>query len=216
MQRYSCVIIEDEPLALEKVELFIEKHPLLSCAAKFYNLQEGWTYLMQHAVDIVFLDLNVGGYFSFDRLEKDFISSKIIITSAYPQHALKGFELNVVDYLVKPFTYERWETAADRAIAALHSIGKVVGIKSEGRIVRIPVKDILYIEGMDDYRRVHTTTHRWMTLQTFGQLEEMLTDTPLVRIHRSYMVNREHIISYTTKEVHIANTTLPIAAGRKV
>ncbi len=216
MQLYSCVIIEDEPLALEKVELFIEKHPLLTCAAKFYHLEEGWEYLMHHAVDIVFLDLNVGGYFSFDRLERDFISSKIIITSAYPQHALKGFELNVVDYLVKPFTNERWESAVDRAITALNTVGKVVAIKSEGRTVRIPVKDILYIEGMDDYRRIHTTTHRWMTLQTFGQLEEMLTDTSLVRIHRSYMVNREHIISYNAKEVQVANTTLPIAAGRKI
>ena len=216
MQRYSCVIIEDEPLALEKVELFIEKHPLLTCAAKFYHLEEGWEYLMHHAIDIVFLDLNVGGYFSFDRLEKDFISSKIIITSAYPQHALKGFELNVVDYLVKPFTYERWETAVDRATTALNTVGKVVAIKSEGRTVRIPVKDILYIEGMDDYRRIHTTTHRWMTLQTFTQLEELLADTALVRIHRSYMVNRDHIITYNSKEVQVANTTLPIAAGRKL
>jgi DNA-binding LytR/AlgR family response regulator len=216
MQRYSCVIIEDEPLALEKVELFIEKHPHLVCAAKFYHLEEGWEYLLQHSVDIVFLDLNVGGYFSFDRLEKDFISSKIIITSAYPQHALKGFELNVVDYLVKPITYERWESAAGRAIVALNTVGKAVSIKSEGRTVRIPVKDILYIEGMDDYRRIHTTTHRWMTLQTFTQLEELLADTAILRIHRSYMVNRDHIISYTAKEVHIANTTLPIAAGRKL
>lgn len=216
MQRYSCVIIEDEPLALEKVELFIEKHAHLACAAKFYHLEEGWEYLLQHSVDIVFLDLNVGGYFSFDRLEKDFISSKIIITSAYPQHALKGFELNVVDYLVKPFTYERWETAVDRAIAALNIVGKVVSIKSEGRIIRIPVKDILYIEGMDDYRRIHTTTHRWMTLQTFTQLEELLMGTTLVRIHRSYMVNRDHITTHNSKEVQIGDITLPIASGRKL
>lgn len=216
MQRYSCVIIEDEPLAMEKLELFIEKHPLLTCVAKFYHLEEGWDYLLQHSVDIVFLDLNVGGYFSFDRLEKDFISSKIIITSAYPQHALKGFELNVVDYLVKPITYERWESAADRAIAVLNTVGKVVSIKSEGRTVRIPVKDILYIEGMDDYRRVHTTTYRWMTLQTFTQLEELLADTALVRIHRSYMVNRYHITTYNSKEVQIGGVTLPIAAGRKI
>lgn len=216
MRQYSCVIIEDEPLALEKVELFIKKQPLLTCAAKFYHLEEGWDYLMHHAIDIVFLDLNVGGYFSFDRLEKDFISSKIIITSAYPQHALKGFELNVVDYLVKPFTFDRWKVAVDRSIAALSVIGKVIAIKSEGRIVRIPVMDIIYIEGMDDYRRVHTTTHRWMTLQTFTQLEELLADTPMVRIHRSYMVNREHISSFNSREVIIDKMSFPIAAGRKL
>jgi two-component system LytT family response regulator len=216
MRQYSCVIIEDEPLALEKVELFIQRHEQLYCAAKFYHLEEGWDYLLHHAIDIVFLDLNVGGHFSFDRLERDFISSKIVITSAYPQHALKGFELNVVDYLVKPFTYDRWEVAANRAIAALSVIGKVVSIKSEGRIVRIPIKDIIYIEGMDDYRRVHTTTHRWMTLQTFTQLEELLADTSMVRIHRSYMVNREHISSFNSKEVIIEKMSFPIAAGRKI
>jgi DNA-binding LytR/AlgR family response regulator len=92
----------------------------------------------------------------------------------------------------------------------------VVSIKSEGRIVRIPVKDIIYIEGMDDYRRVHTTTHRWMTLQTFTQLEELLADTSMVRIHRSYMVNRERISSFNSKEVIIEKMSFPIAAGRKL
>lgn len=216
MQRYSCVIIEDEPLAMEKVALFIQQRPELNCVATFYNLEEGWRYLMEHSIHIVFLDLNVGGHFSFDRLEQEYITSKIIITSAYPQHALKGFELNVVDYLVKPFTMQRWETAVDRAIAEIQVVGEIIAIKTEGRIVRIPVKDIVYIEGMDDYRRIHTLTHKWMTQQTFGQLESLLTGSSIVRIHRSYMVNREHIISYTSKEVQLATITLPIAAGRRV
>lgn len=173
-----CIIVEDEPLALERTKGYVEKLPFLNLEATFDNGVDALLYLKTNKVDLLFLDINLGELSGIQMLEAAKPECAVIITTAYHEYALKGYELNVTDYLLKPFTFERFFQAVEKAQLFTTKIEsgdiKYVFIKTEYRLEKIMLQDILYIEGMRDYRRIFLKDKNIMTLQTFKELEEMI------------------------------------------
>ena len=220
MEQHKCIIIEDEPLAMERTQLFVQKIPFLNLIGTFENSLEGLTYLNNHPVDILFLDINMDELSGLELLENSNISCEVIITTAYPEYALKGFELNVTDYLLKPFNFNRFLQAANKAH---ENLGKrtptaqvdFIFVKTEHRLEKIMLADILFIEGMRDYRRIHTHDKKIMTLQTFSELEALLPADQICRVHKSYMVSIRKIEAIERGRILIGGERIPISATYK-
>lgn len=217
MQLYKCIIIEDEPLAMERTKGYVEKVPFLQLDQTFEDALAGLSYLQTHTVDILFLDINMDELSGIELLESTAISSQVIITTAYQQYALKGFELNVTDYLLKPFTFQRFLQAVNKAQENLanrtpKTAIEFIFVKTENRLEKILVGNILYIEGMRDYRRIHCVDKKIMTLQNFGELEQMLPTHLIARVHKSYMVAIAKIDTIERGRILITDQRIPISA----
>lgn len=220
MDKYSCIIIEDEPLALERTQTFVEKVPFLDLKATFDNALNGLTYLQSNKVDILFLDINMDELSGIELLESSKIESQVIFTTAYQEYALKGYELNVTDYLLKPFTFNRFLQAVNKAQENLvkktpENQQEFVFIKTENRLEKITLTDIIFIEGMRDYRRIHTKEKRIMTLQNFKELEQIIPSSLVCRVHKSYMVALNKIDSIERSRIKIAGQLIPISDSYK-
>ncbi len=216
MNPHHCIIIEDEPLALERTKIFVEKIPFLHLSATFDNALMGLAYLKANKVDILFLDINMDELTGVELLESSKIDSQVIITTAYQEYALKGYELNVTDYLLKPFTFHRFLQAVNKAQANLVKQNIVtptefIFVKTENRLEKILFSEVLYIEGMRDYRRIHTTTKRIMTLQNFKELEQLIPASIICRVHKSYMVALNKIEAIERNRIKLGNQLIPIS-----
>jgi two-component system LytT family response regulator len=212
----SCIIVEDEPLALERTVGYVKKLPYLNLIATFDNGRDALVFLRSNAIDLIFLDINMGELTGIQMLEQTKITSQVIIATAYHEFALKGFELNVTDYLLKPFTFERFLQAVDKVQNNLSKNitvpeKKFIFIKTEHRLEKIPLDALLYIEGMRDYRSIFTVTKRIMTLQTFTELEQAIPASLLCRVHKSYMVAPAKIDSIERDRIRIGDKIIPIS-----
>lgn len=216
MKRYSCIIIEDEPLALEGTKNFVQRIPFLNLGATFDNALSGLAYLKTNKIDILFLDINMDELSGIELLESANIKSQVIITTAYQEYALKGYELNITDYLLKPFTFNRFLQAVNKAQENLQQTlgtnsAEFIFIKTENRLEKIMLNEILYIEGMRDYRRIHTLNKRIMTLQNFRELEQLIPSSLICRVHKSYMVALNKIESIERSRIRIGKKIIPIS-----
>ena len=152
MDKYSCIIIEDEPLALERTKAFVDKIPFLNLCGTFDNALDGLSYLRSNKVDLLFLDINMDELTGIELLESSKIESQVIITTAYQEYAIKGYELNVTDYLLKPFTFDRFLKAVSKAQENmsrpnLNVPAEYIFVKTENRLEKINLSEIIYIEG---------------------------------------------------------------------
>jgi two-component system, LytTR family, response regulator len=215
MNKYTCVIIEDEPLALEKTRDFVLKVPFLSLAATFDNALTGLAYLNNNKVDVLFLDINMDELTGIELLESSRLTCQVIITTAYQEYALKGYELQITDYLLKPFTFNRFLQAVNKAqdnmVRRVTDAPEFIFVKTENRLEKIMIEDIIFIEGMRDYRRIHTTKTKVMTLQNFSEFESLLPPTLVCRVHKSYMVALNKIIAIERGRIKIADQLIPIS-----
>src|SRR5665648_819881 len=194
MDKYTCIIIEDEPLALEKTRDFVNK--------------------------ILFLDINMDELSGIELLESSKINSQVIITTAYQEYALKGYELKITDYLLKPFTFNRFLQAVNKAqenISRRNSDSQpdFIFVKTEYRLEKIMLNEIVYIEGMRDYRRIHTVNKRVMTLQNFSEFEKLIPSNIVCRVHKSYMVAINKIVSIERNRIKIADQLIPVSETYK-
>ncbi len=220
MDKYTCIIIEDEPLALEKTKAFVNKVPFLTLSATFDNALNGLTFLNNNKVDVLFLDINMDELSGIELLESSKIHSQVIITTAYQQYALKGYELQITDYLLKPFTFNRFLQAVNKAQENLSQRNSdkqldFIFIKTENRLEKITINDILYIEGMRDYVRIHTANKKIMTLQSFNELEQLLPTHLVCRVHKSYMVALNKIESIERSRIKIGDQLIPVSETYK-
>jgi two-component system LytT family response regulator len=220
MDNYSCIIIEDEPLALERTKSFVNKIPFLNLLGTFDNALNGLSYLKANKVDILFLDINMDELSGIELLESSKIESQVIITTAYQEYAIKGYELNVTDYLLKPFTFDRFLKAVNKAQENSNQPFPAppqdfIFVKTENRLEKVNLIDILFIEGMRDYRRIHTTHKRIMTLQNFSELEQIIPSYSVCRVHKSYMVGISKIESIERMRIKVANQIIPISETYK-
>lgn len=214
--KINCIIVEDEPLAQERTKSYVQKLPFLNLLATFDNGIDAIPFLRSNDVALLFLDINMGELSGIQLLEAVNIKSEVIITSAYDEYALKGFELNVTDYLLKPFTFERFLQAVDRAqknIAQKEDPRQkqFIFVKTEYRLEKLMLNELLYIEGMRDYRRIHTGSKRIMTLQTFKDFEQEISSDILCRVHKSFMVALDKIDSIERDRIRIGDTLIPIS-----
>ena len=214
--KINCIVIEDEPLAMERTVGYIRKLPFLDLAATFDNALDAFTFLKKNTVDLIFLDINLGELSGIQLLESVHISSDVIITTAYPDYALKGYDLDVTDYLLKPFTFERFLQAVDKVRQSIEKKDPqqekdYFFVKTENRLEKIFFRDILFIEGMRDYRKIHTSHKKIMTLQKFSELEAVLPESVVCRVHKSYMVSINKIDSIEKDIIHISQTVIPVS-----
>ena len=221
MDKYSCIIIEDEPLALEKTKDFVHKVPFLTLSATFDNALTGLAYLNNNKVDLLFLDINMDELSGIELLESSKITSQVIITTAYQEYALKGYELQITDYLLKPFTFNRFLQAVNKAQQNLsqRTADKqqvdFIFVKTENRLEKIMIGDILYIEGMRDYLRIHTANKKIMTLQSFNELEQLLPSHLVCRVHKSYMIAINKIDAIERGRIKIGDQLIPVSETYK-
>jgi two-component system LytT family response regulator len=220
MDSYTCIIIEDEPLALEKTKDFVDKVPFLHLNATFDNALTGLAYLNNNKVDLLFLDINMDELSGIELLESSKINSQVIITTAYQEYALKGFDLQITDYLLKPFTFNRFLQAVNKAqenIVRHHTDPQpdFIFVKTENRLEKIMLNEIIYIEGMRDYRRIHTVNKKIMTLQNFSEFEKLIPSGILCRVHKSFMVALNKIESIERSRIKIADQLIPISETYK-
>lgn len=215
----KCIIVEDEPLALERTKGYVEKLPFLKLLATFDNGVDALLFLKDNTIDLLFLDINLGELSGIQMLEASKPDCAVIITTAYHEYALKGYELNVTDYLLKPFTFERFFQAVEKAKGLLDKKEppekKSVFIKTEYRLEQVLLSDIIYIEGMRDYRRIFLQGKSIMTLQTFKELEEMIPPSAVCRVHKSYMVAVDKIESIEKDRIKIGNERIPVSETYK-
>lgn len=215
---YTCIAVDDEPLALEKIVSFIERIPFLKLEAKFDRSVEALAYLSSRKTDLLFLDIQMETMTGLDLLAALPERPQVILTTAYSEYALKGYEFEVTDYLLKPYSFERFAQAVNKAVKRISEKATVVEnapvfifVKSDYRLVKIMLSDILYIEGMRDYRCIHTLGGKILTDQTFGSFEEQLPSSQFTRIHKSYMVSLSKIESIEKHRVKIGKELLPVS-----
>ncbi len=216
MDKLTCIIIEDEPLALEKTKDFVDKVPFLHLSATFDNALTGLNYLNNNKVDLLFLDINMDELTGIELLQSSKINSQVIITTAYQEYALKGYELQITDYLLKPFEFGRFLQAVNKAQENLmqkksDNPADFIFVKTENRLEKVMISEIIYIEGMRDYRRIHTTTKKVMTLQNFSEFERLIPANLVCRVHKSFMVAVSKIESIERSRIKIADQLIPVS-----
>ena len=217
----KVIIIDDEPLALDVLETYISKMPDMDLVAKCGNALEANEALKKHDVDLMFLDIQMPQLTGIDFLKTLSNPPLVIFTTAYANYALEGFELNAVDYLLKPISLERFMKAGNKAIEQITlqrrdngatSNGEeadFIFVKADKKMVKIRYDEILYIEGLKDYVIIRTNEGRVITLQTMKSLESKLPGNLFKRIHRSYILNTTKIQSVEGNMVEIIEKGKP-------
>lgn len=212
----TCIIVEDEPLAQERLKEYVNKIPDLQLNAILDNGADALAYLQKNKTDLILLDIQMDGISGIKLLEEHNPECQVIMTTAYHEFAIKGFELNVTDYLLKPFTFERFQQAVEKAVQ--NDLRKVLVpgkdyffVKTEYRLEKISFADLFYIEGMRDYRKIYTTGKPVMTLQTFRDLETEIPSRVLCRVHKSFMVAIDKIEAIEKNEIRIRERMIPIS-----
>ncbi len=210
----SCIIVEDEPLALKRAEEFVSKVPYLKLLKSFDNGFDAIGFLKTEKTDLIFLDIKMDELTGIQLIESLSRKPFIIITTAYNKYALKGYDLGVTDYLLKPYTFERFMQSVEKVYSQISLIRKVdrdfIFVKTEYRIEKIQHDDILYIEGMRDYRSIQMSERRILTPTTFGDLENELPKAKFCRVHKSYMVSLNKISSVEHNRIRIGDKLIPI------
>jgi len=211
--RTKCIIIEDEPLALEGLKNHVEKLKSLQLEKTFDNAIDAIEFLNSNMIDLIFLDIEMDELSGIDLLESMTFSGHIIITTAYPSYALKGYELNVNDYLLKPYSFERFIKAVNKVIDKnkVHNDSNFIFVKTENKLVKLDIDSILFIEGMGDYRRIHSTEKKIMTLENFTELQNRIPAKKICRVHKSFMVSISKIEAIERNRIKIEDTIIPIS-----
>jgi two-component system, LytTR family, response regulator len=217
----NCIIVEDEPLAAEKLEGFVNEISFLNLLQSFENGIDALSFVKTNRVDLVFLDIQMPKFSGIQFLEALTERPQIVIVSAYDQYALRGYEFSVTDYLLKPYSFDRFVQAVDKVMdkhklktqsqSSTKVQDDILFVKTEYRIEKINVDDILFIQGMKDYQMIVTRDEKIMTLQSFREIENVLPTPTFVRIHKSYVVALNKIESIERNRIKIANELLPIS-----
>jgi two-component system LytT family response regulator len=217
MRTFTCAIIDDEPLATEIIEQFVAKIPQLEIAFISHQPLEALALLNKEDIDILFLDIQMPDLNGVELLQMLHHKPFTIFTTAHQEHAFKAFELDATDYLLKPISFVRFETAVQKAIQRASTFQKNTDIKTymfvkaDYKLVKIEFEEILYIEGLKDYLKIEMLNekHPIVTLMTMKHMETLLPRN-FGRVHRSYIINYDKIKSFDRNQFNIANEWIPI------
>lgn len=230
MNTINCIAIDDEPLALDIIKDYAKRVPFLNLMATFDNAVDCMSYLKSNPVDLMFLDIQMEELTGIQLLSALKEKPQVIFTTAYDQFALKGYELDVLDYLLKPISFERFLKATDKAYYKLMAkpeakpvVAEIIPqktvdycfVKSEFHLEKVTFSEVLYIEGMGDYLMIHTPTRKIMTLQSFKKAEETFPADNFCRVHKSYIVAIDKIESIERNRIKIGNMLIPVSDSYK-
>jgi DNA-binding LytR/AlgR family response regulator len=220
----KCIIVDDEPLAIEILESYVSKVEQLLLVGTFRNAVSAFTFLQQNQVDLIFLDIQMPKLSGIDFLKTLRNPPKVIFTTAFRDYAIDGFELEVADYLLKPIPFDRFlksvakiihQPVPSSPVIKAEAQENYVYFKVDKKMVKTRMSDILYIESIKDYVKVRTPEKEIVTQQKISYLEESLPGEKFIRIHRSFIVNREKIDAYSATDVEIGKFTVPIGRNYK-
>ena len=226
MQQYNCIIIEDEPLAGALLTNYIADIPFLNLKNNYSDAISALSELNRQHIDLIFLDINLPKLKGMDFLKTLKNPPHIIITSAYPEYALQGYDLNIVDYLLKPILFSRFLQAVNKlkfitSEQTYHTAALVPSEKDflfvyvDKKRVKVHLKDIIYIESLKEYVRIVTKEKTIVTKSQLGQVEDSLSKCDFLRIHRSFIIAKEKVEAYSTTEIELQGKTLPIGRSYK-
>ena len=222
-----CIIVDDEPLALHILEDYMSKIPFLQLVKATTNPIEALTLVQEKSVDLVFLDVQMPELTGIQFLRIANGKAKVILTTAYPQYALEGYELDVIDYLLKPIAFDRFFKSVQKAQAILQPVAKpavpepvqqpqqsllsdFIFVKTEHKIQKVYLNDILFIEGLKDYISIFTPAERIITLQNMKKMEDALPPKHFIRVHKSYIVSINKIDSIERSRICIGDKIIPV------
>lgn len=221
----KCIIVDDEPMARDVIRRYIQKIPTLKLMGEFGNAIEATVFLQEQPVDMIFLDIKMPQLSGTEFVRSLRNVPKIIFTTAHKEFAHEGFELDVVDYLLKPIRFDRFlramnkafpqkyqetETHASIANEESRSAASFIYVRVDRKMVRVLLDDIQYVESDKDYVKIFTEKGFIITRQTITSIESMLPDSQFTRIHRSYIISLNKLKSFTAETVEIGNKELPI------
>ncbi|WP_323757029.1 response regulator transcription factor [Roseivirga sp.] len=219
MDKIRCMVVDDEPLAIEILEEYIGKVPWLSFAESFDKGVKAIEYINNNEVDLLFLDIQMPDLSGIQVAQLISKKCDIVFTTAYHQYAVEGFELEAKDYLLKPISFERFLKSVQRIKGWQEQLQKekedFVFVKTEYKTKKIRLSDILYIEGMKDYLRIVTSTEKVMILQSFSKLLPTLPSSRFSRVHKSFVIALDAIDIIEKSKVKIKEAWIPIGESYK-
>ncbi|RRB06710.1 LytR/AlgR family response regulator transcription factor [Larkinella rosea] len=225
MNQYNCLIVDDEPIAREIIQTYCGHLPDLNVVASCGNALEAKAEFQKSRIDILFLDINMPVLNGISFLKTVNPKPQVIFTTAYKEYALDAFELSAIDYLVKPFSLERFIIAVDKALDRLKpspirlypvtesNPEDFLFIKTDGKIFKIQHSDLLFAEASGNYTKIVTTQNTLLPGMTFSSFEELLPKSVFLRIHRSFIVNKSRINHIEGNRVFIGTTEIPIGSN---
>jgi DNA-binding LytR/AlgR family response regulator len=219
----KCMVIDDEPLAIQLLANHISKVSFLELTGTYTSPMDGLIAFNANPVDLIFLDIQMPQLTGIQFMKLLQNRAQVIVTSAYEEYAIEGFEHNVTDYLLKPVSLDRFYKAVEKAYNLKNpthklevskdlypATGGYIFVKVETKMVRVELNDILFIEGLKNYVSIYTSTQRIVTLQVMKQLEEILPPNRFVRVHKSFIIALDKINSIERQEIHIKDRIIPI------
>lgn len=214
----TCIILDDEPLAVRLLKEYAASEPDLEIRMAGSDVYEALQLAQDGKTDLVFLDIQMPEITGIQFMKILNGKCKVILTTAYEEYAVQAFELDVVDYLLKPFSKERFQAAVQKARERIaHPVVEdnaprdFIYVKSEYKLLKISLRDIYYFESLRDYVAIHHTEGKTLTLQSLRSFEEELPANEFVRIHKSYIISLSHIQSIEKKKVKISGQLLPVS-----
>ena len=220
MSIYKCIIIEDEPLAQNVLKKYIADHPSLELAGTCTDALEAQLILNKQHVQLIFLDINLPKLSGTNFIKTLINSPLIIFTTAYPEYAVEGFELNAVDYLLKPFSFERFLKAVNKALEKLTTVNQnseinktsFIFLKADKKIHKVDLESIHFIEAIGDYMKVVTDSGQLIVNETMKKLQEDLPSKSFIRVHKSFIISRNKIKYIEGNYVQVEDKSVPIGA----
>jgi DNA-binding LytR/AlgR family response regulator len=217
----KAIVIDDEPYALEVIKNFSEKVVFIEIEGFFTNAFEAMNFLKQHTIDLVFLDIQMPDITGIEFVKSLPNPPMVVFTTAHSEHAVQGFELDAIDFLLKPFSLARFLKACNKAYEqfelknenGLKATSNAIFIKSGYESVRILLNELLYIESSGNYMQFVTAKQKVLSRLTMNEVEEMMPKSSFLRVHRSYLVAKAHITKMDKKSIWIDKTEIPIGAA---
>jgi DNA-binding LytR/AlgR family response regulator len=222
--KMNCLIVDDEPVARKGLEEYVREIEFLHCVAQCENPLRAATYLNEQNIDLIFLDIHMPKVTGVEFLKTLKNPPLVIFTTAYSEYALEGYSLDVVDYLMKPITFERFLKASQKAFD-LFKLRKTTDhekgdtdyffIKCDSKFERVLFRDVLYVEALQNYAVIHTESRKLITYITITSLENQLPKDQFIKVHKSYIVYVQHIKAIEGNELLIGDVRIPISRNLK-
>lgn len=219
---FRCIVVDDEPLARSLLEDHIAEVPILEHVGSFRNAMDAFAFLNKNQVDVIFLDIQMPKLTGFDFLKSIQNPPKVILTTAYREYALDSYEFGIVDYILKPITFDRFFKAVNKLQLSNLELDKPsktsdvesIFVYANKKQIKIELEDVLYIESLKDYVKIHFLDKKVVVKEQLSQLLSRLPQT-FLRVHRSYIVNTKKISAFTAKDIEIGTIEIPIGGTYK-
>lgn len=222
----NCIALDDEPLALDIIEAYVKKHPELRLVARCNNTAEASEILKKQSIDLMFLDIHMPGINGLNFIRSLEQKPLFMFTTAYSEYAIDGFELDAIDYLLKPIAYDRFEKAVEKAkeyyaiknnsdVSESDLENEYIFVKANQQLVKLSYGEILYVEAFADYVKIFLNDRKIVTLQTMKKMESKLPKDIFSRVHRSFIVNRKAVESFSTSICEVNGVKIPVGKNYK-